>query len=203
MQSSAGDISDSMAVTIAQVLTLGEVGQEEREAAEPILNLAIRQHAKHLPLLFAMASLRILEGKNEEAVGLLRQAHALNPRSLVILNNLALVLAMKPEGRKEALQLIDRAIAITGEDPELLDSKGWILLQGRQAVEAEALFREAVSLPPGDPRHHFHLALACQAQGKDHEAQEAFQTARNAKLSVNLLTPQERVQWAALEESNH
>jgi tetratricopeptide (TPR) repeat protein len=189
-------------VTIAQVLTLGKVDRQQRDSAEAVLNLALEQHGKNLPLLFSVASLRIIEGKNDQAVELLRKAYAVSPRSLLVLNNLALALAMTSGGQNEALQHIDRAIAIAGEYPELLDSKGWILLQQRKAAEAEALFREAISLPPGDPRHHFHLALACQAQGKDQDAREAFQRARSTNLSMNLLTPQERSQWAVLERSH-
>jgi tetratricopeptide (TPR) repeat protein len=202
LQSAASGPSDAVAVTIAQVLTLGKLSREQRESAEPVLNLAVKQHGKNLTLLFSVASLRIIEGKNEEAVELLRKAYAINPRSLVVLNNLALGLSMTPGGQKEALQHIDRAIAIAGEDPELLDSKGWILLQQRKAAEAEALFREAISLPPGDPRHHFHLALACQAQGKDREAREAYERARQGNLAESLLSPQERSQLAMLEQSH-
>ena len=105
----------------------------------------------------------------------------------------------EPSTQENASHFIDRALAIAGASPELLDSKGWILLKQQKLAEAAAMFLEALSLPPGDPRHRFHLAVAYHLQGKRTEARESLAAARENKLPVELLSPEERDQLAKLE----
>jgi hypothetical protein len=63
------------------------------------------------------------------------------------------------------------------------------------------LLLDAISTPPADPRHCFHLALACQKQGKSREAERYLEQARSANLSEHLLTPEERQQLRELEDA--
>jgi tetratricopeptide (TPR) repeat protein len=193
------DMTPRAAMTLGTVLTIGRPTPDDRRAAEPILQLALAKHDKHEALLFSIATLRLIEGRNEDAIRLLRNILEINPRNLQALNNLAMVLSQSRDGCPEALTHIDRALTIAGRNAELLDSKGWILLKYGKPDEAAALFREALSVPQADPRHHLHLAVTYHVLGKLPEAKQSLDKARDLKLSMNLLTPDERSHLARLE----
>jgi tetratricopeptide (TPR) repeat protein len=189
------------AIILSSILAAGSPSDADRSLAESVLASALQAHANETELLVAIGTLRLLEGKNEEAIRLLRRTLEVDARNLGAMNNLAMVLSRDPKTQNEAIAYLDRALKIAGSNSELLDSKGWILLQQHKPAEAEALFLEALSLPPGDPRHRFHLALAYQMQGKSADAQRTLDQAREEKLSLGLLSPEERVELNKLEQA--
>jgi Flp pilus assembly protein TadD len=201
LQAAESDSTPRAAMALCTTLTIGQPTSQQRARCEPEIEMALQRHAKHAGLLFCAATLRLVEGKSDQAADLLRRTLAVDPDHLQAMNNLAMVLAQKTDQRDEALVHLDRALAIAGNDRELLDSKGWVLLLQGKAAEAERLLLDAISTPPADPRHCFHLALACQKQGKSREAERYLEQARNANLSEHLLTPEERQQLRELEDA--
>ncbi|HJT34348.1 MAG TPA: tetratricopeptide repeat protein [Pirellulales bacterium] len=195
----AADSTPLSAMVLSNVLAVGKPTDADRQLAEPVLKQAMERHDDSPGLLFCTATRHIMSGENDEAVRLLRQVLALDSKHRQAMNNLAMLLSFKPEGRSEAIQWIDRAIALSGSEPELLDSKAWILLQKREVTEAVDLLEEALANPPGDPRHQFHLALAYQLQGKLKEARTSLSRARQGGIDVKTLSPDERTQLATLE----
>lgn len=195
----AADSTPLSAMVLSNVLAVGKSTDADRQLAEPVLKQAMERHGDSPGLLFCTATRHIMSGENDEAVRLLRQVLALDSKHRQAMNNLAMLLSFKPEGRSEAIQWIDRAIALSGAEPELLDSKAWILLQKREVIEAVDLLEEALANPPGDPRHQFHLALAYQLQGKLKEARTSLSRARQGGIDVKTLSPDERTQLATLE----
>lgn len=200
-ESAESDSGPRPAITLCTVLALGNPSAEERQQADSIIEKALAAHSSDVRLLFSTANARLMEGKNDEAIELLRQVLQIAPKNLQAMNNLAMLLAEQPAGQKEALTYIDRAIALKGLDPELLDTKGWILLRRKLPKEAEAVFREALAVPPGDPRHQLHLASAYQAQGKLKEARQTLDSARENKLTSATLSPGDQALLADLETS--
>lgn len=187
------------AMTLCTVLALGQVSADERKAAEPLIEKALEVHSRDYRLLFSAATMRLMENKPDKAIALLRQVLEISPDNLQAMNNLAMLLAEQPGGEKEAISYVDRAISLKGLNPELLDTKGWILLRQNNAQKAEGLFLEAVSAPPGDPRHQLHLALAYQAQGKMKEARQMLARARENSLGSASLSPTEQTALAELD----
>jgi tetratricopeptide (TPR) repeat protein len=201
VQSATGPQLPQVAMTLSTILTTTPVSADEQRVAEPILTLALRQHPRHVGVLFCVATLRLMQGQDAESIDLFRRALEITPNHVQTLNNLSMLLAKQRQGRKEALELLDRAIGLAGFDAELLDSKGWVLLQDNRLAEAEALFRNALSLPPGDPRHHYHLALALQQQGKSEPARQALDRAYANKLTASMLTGDEQQRLTGLAKS--
>jgi len=193
------DSTPQTAITLAAVL--GQCADAEKVAPEIALVFteSLRRHPTSAMLRVALGTLHMLQGDEANAREFFERALVLQPDHLVALNNLAMLLANDPARREEALSHLDRALVLAGRHPELLDSKGWLLLQSHEAAIAEPLFREAAELAPGDPRPSFHLALSCWLQGKTDEARQALQRARRRKLSVNQLNPPERRRLAELE----
>jgi Tfp pilus assembly protein PilF len=193
------DTSAQPAISLISFMLTRKLSEADRSLAEGFLDKTLQAHPQDGRLLQAMGTLRLLQGRRADAIKYLRETLALDPRNLDALNNLALLLSEEPSTQEESVRFIDRALAIAGASPELLDSKGWILLKQQKLAEAAAMFLEALSLPPGDPRHRFHLAVAYHLQGKRTEARESLAAARENKLPVELLSPEERDQLAKLE----
>ncbi len=200
LEAARDDATPKAAMQVANVLTLAEADSAVCDRAEPVLEAAVAKHAENIGLLFSVATVRLMQGKNDAAVRMLRKALAIDPRNVPAMNNLALLLAGAPQTQDEALDYVNRALTVAGQSPELVDSKGWVLLLQRKAADAEAMFREAIGgSPSADARYYVHLALACQSQGKLDDARQALNTARGRRLDTHLLSPEERSQLSALE----
>ncbi len=88
----------------------------------------------------------------------------------IIMNNSALVqLELGKKG--QAVKFARAAVALTPDDPNVLDTLGWTLLQsGQDKAEALKLLRQAASRAPGNLEIRWHLANALAANGQAVEA---------------------------------
>lgn len=182
------DPSYRPATVLARTLGLTYPRAPGAERAEPLLQQALAAYADVPELLGAVADLRLVQERLEEACQLYRRIVDLQPNNVQALNNLALALAEQPSHETEALQFLDRAIEITGDQPNLLDSKGSVLLALGRVREAIALFSAAVSAANPDPRFYFHLALGHYRAGDLVRAREALAVAQNRQLGQLPLT---------------
>jgi cellulose synthase operon protein C len=194
------DPSVRPALTVAMALLAGKPSAEDFQLAEPILTKAVAGHKDDLDLLNALASVRVIQQRLDEAVSMFRQIVAVKPGHVSALNNLATLLAEQPDHRGEALECVDRAIGIVGPQPGLLDTKGMILVFQNKPDEAVPLLEEAAATPQSDPRYHFHLAVACDRAGEPAKARAALGTARKGNLTGCVLTPSDRQMLEELEK---
>jgi tetratricopeptide (TPR) repeat protein len=142
--------------------------------------------------LSALATLRVVQGRSEEAIELYRTVVSDQPRDVVALNNLAALLSESAVTRADALKMIDRAIEIAGGAPELFDTKGTILVFDNKSGEAVDFLKAAIAAGNGDPRHRFHLALAYKDLDSLEQARGELQKALASDLDKQILTPTER-----------
>jgi tetratricopeptide (TPR) repeat protein len=177
------------ALVLAEVLVRGQARESDFAAAEPILAGALTKFPNHAELHYAVALVRVVQKKEDDSIALFRRVVKFKPRSVEALNNLAMMLAERPNDRAEALRLIDDAIAIAGKDPGLLDTKGAILLYGGRSSEAVPFLESAIREIQADPRHHFHLAVAYRDLGKTEQAKSQLKTALDRRLGELVLTP--------------
>jgi|GEM_PF-4402962 len=100
------------------------------------------------------------QGLNAEAIEHLETARESLPNNLVVLNNLAwLYQDSEPE---KALELAERAAGIYQENPDVLDTYGWILYQQGRRDEAIAVLTRAQNLAPQSEEIAEHLEAASQ-----------------------------------------
>jgi tetratricopeptide (TPR) repeat protein len=81
-------------------------------------------------------------------------------------NNLAYLLATQtpsPENFDRALKLVSEALEESPEDPNILDTKGWVLCQKGDYRQAVTYLEQAVESTPNNPPLQYHLAF-CQAK---------------------------------------
>ena len=176
------------ATVLAMILVSGRAEDEHLRVAEPILAKASHEFPGDPGFLLAMANVRVVQRRIDEATALYEEVLRLKPKDVVAMNNLATLLSEQSGKVEEALRYIDQAIKIAGQNAALLDTKGMALVHGDRPGDAIGLLRQAAATPDVDPRYHFHLAIALQRAGQTEEARTAFATATNSDLSRELLT---------------
>ncbi len=104
-----------------------------------------------------------------------------NPRYYPVMNNLAILLALQSKNLDEALEIINKAIEITGPVGGMLDTRACVYIAKGEAQKALADINQAVAESPGSARL-FHQAQALLLAGKNSEAASAMLKALKAGL---------------------
>ncbi len=134
-QAVSGDLQDAM-----KWQQQGNLDRAERRYKEILAKQPHNVDAKHL-----LGVLRSQQGRNGEALELLRAALQIMPESAPILSNLGLVLG-KLDRPEEALAAYDKALAIMPDYAEALYNRGASLLALRRPEEALASYDKAVAI---------------------------------------------------------
>ena len=196
----AAESADSVTI-LANALLAAPADKEAMARAENLLLKGLANHPQDAQLALAVANVRAVQHRNEEAQQLYRQVLRLDSQNTVALNNLATLTAEIPGQSQQALRYIEQAIELSGEQPALLDTKGMILVKEGRADEAVSLLRRAVTGPQTDPRYHFHLAVALYRTGETEEARGALETALSNDLRQQILTASDLRYLQNLEET--
>ncbi|OWK39713.1 tetratricopeptide repeat protein [Fimbriiglobus ruber] len=119
-----------------------------------------------------------------------------DPKNVVALNNLAWLLAPRPEAAAQALALVDRAVGEVGVTGELLDTRARVRIAAKQYEMAEKDLVEALAQEK-TPLRMFHLALAKEGQtpSRKSEAREAFRKAKDRGLDPRSVHPADLPQY--------
>jgi Tfp pilus assembly protein PilF len=150
---------EQMAANCVHVLYLGKSTDNERKRVAVWLEAAVEKDPEKLVLINYLAGFYNLQGEYGKAEKWYRKAMEINASDPTPLNNLAWLLAFKEEKNAEALELIEKAIRLTGHLATLLDTRGVIHLRGGRYDLALADLKEAAAEAPKGSVY-FHLALA-------------------------------------------
>jgi tetratricopeptide (TPR) repeat protein len=145
----------------------------------------------------ALAHVKNLQGRYDEAESIYRQAVAKNARDSTALNNLAYLLALRGGQTDEALQKVQQACNIAGPRPALLDTRAVVRLKKGDGQQAIKDLKEALAEQPSASAY-FHLAEAYYLARDRQAARLAFQQAKAHGLQASTLHPLEKTAYAAL-----
>jgi tetratricopeptide (TPR) repeat protein len=191
--------SAEAATVLAQLLSAANVDAALDRRAAPLIDSALQSNPDNVALLMSVAVLHVTRNEYDEAIGLFQRVVDLEPNHDLALNNLATLLAERPTQIRAAQQYVERAIAVSGRSPGLMDTLGTILVRNDQHEQAVAALEEAVAGGASDPRYYFHLAVAYQRSGRKAEAREAFESSRKLGLESTILTSGDRELLASLQ----
>ena len=104
----------------------------------------------------------------------LRSILAQDPNHAATLNALGYSLTNRTQRYEEAAVLIELALALSPDDPAIMDSLGWVYYKLGQYVQSESLLRKAHAAFP-DPEVAAHLGEVLWAQGREVEAKDVWQ----------------------------
>lgn len=146
---------------------LAESGNNEQ--ALELLSEALTQLPGSSELLYA----RAMAAVNQEQLALaeqdLRTIIQGDPDNAVALNALGYTLSDRTDRQREALRLIETALALEPENPAILDSMGWVLFRLGRAEEGLPYLRQAAEGEP-HPEIIAHLIEALWTLDKRDEA---------------------------------
>lgn len=186
---------EAVALTAVGALRLGEAGEQDRDRVRTWLEAEIRKKPASAPLLIARADLLDAYGDYAGAEKVYRTLLEQNPSSVLVLNNLAWLLAVYGKNGQEALPLIEKAIALAGPGGDLLDTQASVYLTLGRPDEAVKKLESALQQMPTGSRY-FHLAQAYDKAGQPASAKDAWQKAtRELQLQEKALHPLERADF--------
>jgi tetratricopeptide (TPR) repeat protein len=154
----------------------------------------------NVPLLLELGVLRVMQGRDAEALRLYEQALHHDPENVAVLNNLSLVLAEMPDRHEDALRCVDRAVDTAPNSSELLDTKALVLIGVGRAEEAHVILERLCRLSNKNPRFRLHLAMALHQMNQQAESRRNLDQALQDGLSDELLTPSERRLLASVDK---
>lgn len=106
----------------------------------------------------------------------LRQLIQIKPDNAHAYNALGFSFAERGIRLEEALTLIEKAVALSPDDPFIVDSLGWVYFRLGQAERAAEILRKALALRP-DAEISAHLGEVLWTQGKRDEARKIWESA--------------------------
>lgn len=143
-----------------------------------------------------------LTGQHDEAVAsyreLLSQDRLPPLQAAIAANNLAFLLAT-PETAAEAERLVAAALEEIGPHPDVLDTRGVVLLAAGKQDEAVSDLKEAVLMPSATK--YLHLAVALLSREETEAAREALAEARKLGLDARQLGAGDRRRLESLEKA--
>lgn len=187
-----------LAQTYFSMLQGGQATKAQLERAERIAQNALKRFDQPVLLLLAMAELRTLQGRYADAEGFYRRVLAKDGKHAVAMNNLAVLLALRGTKLREAMDLISRAIEISGPVAPMLDSRATVHIALNQPDEALSDLQRA--LTEGEtPLRKLHQAQAFAKAGQAEKAVTALARARELGLDPDMLPPLERKAYHDLQ----
>jgi putative PEP-CTERM system TPR-repeat lipoprotein len=96
------------------------------------------------------------------------------PDDPVSLNNLAWIIQKDQPAR--ALELAAKSVRILPRSAEMIDTLGWMKIQGSDQAGGLALLQQAYDLAKNNPQIGYHLAIALDKTGKRQEAKTLLQS---------------------------
>jgi cellulose synthase operon protein C len=143
----------------------------QREDVEVWLKSVLAK-TQTVSLLALWAELQDVRGRYAEAEKAWRAVLQKDQYHAVALNNLACLLAYRLEKGDESLTLINRALAVAGQAPELLDSRALVYLSRDEPDNAITDLKIAVQRGSSGSKY-YHLARAYDLAKMPKEAKEA------------------------------
>jgi putative PEP-CTERM system TPR-repeat lipoprotein len=149
-----------------QILTkIHQVMVQNGKAAESEARL-VKYHAANPGndmIAMLVADTYLAKRQFKPAIAALQAALKTNPSNPAALNNLAW--AYQEENDARALPMAEQAYKLAGDNPAIMDTLGWILVQRGETARGIELLRKAVSAAPKASDVRFHLAAALAKAG--------------------------------------
>ncbi|MHB1231455.1 MAG: XrtA/PEP-CTERM system TPR-repeat protein PrsT [Burkholderiales bacterium] len=147
----------------------------DKNSAEQRLTMWIRQHPNDLVVREYAAGTYMLSGRNREAISQYEEILRSAPQNVVALNNLATLYQLVQDPR--ALALAEQALKLAPEQPGVMDTLGWILVQQGQLPRGLELLSKAAAKAPGAAVVRYHYGVALAHSGRNSDAKKELEAA--------------------------
>lgn len=177
-----------------------KIDKGQLQRLDRILQTALKQFSRSVPLLLTKADLDVKLGRFAEAATCYREVIEKNSGNAYAMNNLAVLLALQNSKLDDSLQLVNRAIEIAGPVGAMLDSRATVYIaMGRSD---KALADLTVALADSEtPVRLFHQAQAYDQAGRRGDASSAIDKAMQKGLTKDMLHPLELPAFEKLRQA--
>lgn len=189
---------DALTATLLVESLLNNSVESETSFQQRLIQDAVSKFSEDLTLLESVATLRLQQNKFDDAIALYSKVRKIDPLRIRTLNNLAMALSSTAGRAAEGLDPINQALKLAGDNPELLDTKGVVLLKAGRLDEARDVFQNAIHRS-NEPRFQFHLIVTLMAMEKKDEARRLWQSLDLTRLNLSGLTATEQQKLAAMK----
>ncbi len=170
--------------TTVESSVLIQAGHIDR--ARQLLDNALNKYPNETDLLFARVLLNDAVGNQQGSERDLRQIISMQPDDARALNHLGYMLADQTERYAEALELVERAIALSPDDPAIIDSLGWAQYKlGNYEAALENLRRAYAAFP--DHEVASHLGEVLWQMDRREEAMDVWEQALEERPDSELI----------------
>ena len=152
------------------------------EARKEFESLATRQ-AKPVGPWTMSGMILMSQGQTAQARKRFEDALAIDPNAVIAANNLAWIRAEAGDDLDTALKLAQTATAQAPDQPELMDTLGWVYYKKNLPQSAIPLFERCVQKAPTNAMYQYHLGLAYLQSGEKDKARSALQRALDRGVS--------------------
>lgn len=152
----------------------------ELQQAMELYNRVLVEAPNNHEILYARALLAEKMSDLDRAETDLRSIVAEDPNNYHAWNALGYTLADRTERLPEALEYIQKALALAPNEAAIIDSLGWVYFRMGNLEEAAAQLQRAYELSNGDAEVSAHLGEVLWQQGKRKEARALWNKARKA-----------------------
>jgi putative PEP-CTERM system TPR-repeat lipoprotein len=154
-------ITKSGAVLLRSAQALRQAGKED-EARQRVAQYA-KAHPEDLQVTMFMAEAHLAAKEYKPAAALLEEIIKRAPNNGPALNNLAWAYQQLKDPR--ALATAEQALKVAGDNPSVMDTLGWMLVEQGNTQRGLALLQKAAAGAPALPEVRYHLAVALNKSG--------------------------------------
>lgn len=144
-------------------------------------------------LVNELANMYHRDGEHQKAIALFEEIYKRHPDSMEALNNLASYLtdfSKEPKDLDRAAKLAETLAK--SNDPNQLDTVGWIAFKQGDYAKAQALFEKVIAAAPESAINNYHLGMTYYQQKNTAKAREHLQKAIDKKADfIGLATATE------------
>lgn len=175
----AHKLAPSGAVLVRQLHVLKAMQRDEE--GEKRLAAWLAAHPQDTSARAALAQHLIERKQHKAAVEHYLVLNKNSPNNLLILNNLAWSLAEAKDPR--ALGIAEQALKLKPDNPSVIDTLGWLLVQQGDYRRGIELLKKALSAAPDAAEIRWHLAYALNKSGDDARARQELERLINSGLA--------------------
>ena len=190
--------ANALAAGGVAVLRSGRATPKHFETVKGWIDDGLKVEPMAVALRLSLAEVHALQQDFKSAEQVYRDVLKVEPKNPVALNNLAWILAPRPEAAGQAMAFADRAIELYGASGEMLDTRARILIAAGKYDRALSDLKDALNQSPS-PLRYFHLALAQWKMDRPEDAVKSFREARSRGLDAKAVHPSDLPAFQALE----
>jgi predicted Zn-dependent protease len=159
------------------LIKISEVLKQTGKEGEAQARLAKYQAANPKDQMVGMlvADSYLAKRQYKQAIGSLESIIKVNPSNVAALNNLAWAYQQEKDAR--ALPTAEQAYKLAGQNPAILDTLGWILVEKGDTARGLDLLRKASAAAPDAQEVRYHLAAALAKSGDKAGARKELEKA--------------------------